>query len=202
MDVEDGTKAAIIEASIKLFYNKGYRGTSMPDIASECDITPAAIYYHFKNKEQVLWSCYENLIKELDERVIKEVNKFTDPKAKLERFIEIVFNIWFDRPELSLLQAGPIADLSAKRTFQYKVHRANWFKFIHDLIAELGGSFRSDEELRFSSLILSKSLSYPETLIGEFGYDHEDVSEDVKKNILVMLKKFYVQALTGERFPA
>jgi hypothetical protein len=55
--------------------------------------------------------------------------------------------------------------------------------------------------LRFSSLTLSKSLSYPETLIGEFGYDHEDVSDDVKKNILVMLKKFYVQALTGERFP-
>ncbi|KRG14554.1 forespore capture DNA-binding protein RefZ [Lederbergia galactosidilytica] len=51
------TKEAIVEAAIALFYAKGYKGTTIRDIASEAKINPANISYYFKGKQGLLEEC-------------------------------------------------------------------------------------------------------------------------------------------------
>ncbi len=46
-------KNMILEVAEQLFASEGYTSTSIDDIASKCDITKAAIYYHFKNKQEL-----------------------------------------------------------------------------------------------------------------------------------------------------
>ncbi len=46
----------IIEAATDLFYEKGFEKASLRDIALRVGITQAAIYYHFRNKEQILYT--------------------------------------------------------------------------------------------------------------------------------------------------
>jgi AcrR family transcriptional regulator len=43
----------IKEAAFKLFINQGYHGTSMRQIAEAANLTPASIYNHYQNKEQI-----------------------------------------------------------------------------------------------------------------------------------------------------
>ena len=43
----------IKEAAFHLFINQGYHGTSMRQIAEAAELTPASIYNHYKNKEQI-----------------------------------------------------------------------------------------------------------------------------------------------------
>jgi AcrR family transcriptional regulator len=43
----------IREAAFKLFINQGYHGTSMRQIAEAANLTPASIYNHYQNKEQI-----------------------------------------------------------------------------------------------------------------------------------------------------
>jgi len=48
-----GTKLKILKAATTLFSERGYKGTSVRDIASEVDIKQSALYNHFRNKEDI-----------------------------------------------------------------------------------------------------------------------------------------------------
>lgn len=49
------TEAKILEASMKLFLEKGYEQTTIQDIVNELGgLTKGAFYHHFKSKEEVL----------------------------------------------------------------------------------------------------------------------------------------------------
>jgi AcrR family transcriptional regulator len=49
-----GTKKRILEIAAELFAKQGYTGTSIVDIAQRLGTTPAALYYHFASKLEVL----------------------------------------------------------------------------------------------------------------------------------------------------
>ncbi|WP_340616301.1 multidrug efflux transporter transcriptional repressor AcrR [Xenorhabdus entomophaga] len=48
------TRQQIIEAAIKIFSERGVSGTSLSDIAIAAGVTRGAIYWHFKNKTDLL----------------------------------------------------------------------------------------------------------------------------------------------------
>ncbi len=54
------TRKQILDASLKLFSEKGFTRTSVRDIAQAAGITDAAIYYHFESKREL----FEALIEE------------------------------------------------------------------------------------------------------------------------------------------
>jgi AcrR family transcriptional regulator len=70
MTHDSGGKDAILETSAKLFGEKGYKGVSIRDIAQACGMTNAALYYHFKNKDDlylaVLQDTHERAVAALD----------------------------------------------------------------------------------------------------------------------------------------
>jgi AcrR family transcriptional regulator len=68
------TKEAIFQAGIKLLTEKGIRETSMTDIAREAGVTRGAIYWHFRNKEELLLEIrgrltvfYQNLVETISD---------------------------------------------------------------------------------------------------------------------------------------
>ena len=56
-----GTKKKIYEAALKLFAEKGYKATTVREIAKVVGIQQSAIYNHFKNKEAILDEIIDNL---------------------------------------------------------------------------------------------------------------------------------------------
>jgi AcrR family transcriptional regulator len=53
MPPEQRGRAFILEAAARLFSQKGLTGVSIRDIAHACGLTNAALYYHFKNKDDL-----------------------------------------------------------------------------------------------------------------------------------------------------
>ena len=47
------TKERITEEALTLFSEKGYKGTSVKDIADAVGIKDASLYKHFKSKEEI-----------------------------------------------------------------------------------------------------------------------------------------------------
>jgi AcrR family transcriptional regulator len=71
------TKQKILDSSLKLFSTKGYKATTMRDIAAEVGVRQGAIYNHFKSKEAIL----ERLIADLtDSALVHLFDKDLDPK--------------------------------------------------------------------------------------------------------------------------
>ena len=59
------TRQSIVKAAVRLFAEKGYRGTSVRDIVEKAGVNQAAINYHFKGKDglylHVLETAFERL---------------------------------------------------------------------------------------------------------------------------------------------
>jgi AcrR family transcriptional regulator len=55
------TRQRIQDVAIELFAEQGYEKTSLREIAERLDVTKAALYYHFKTKEEILVSLFADL---------------------------------------------------------------------------------------------------------------------------------------------
>ena len=53
------SKAAIISVAIDLFWENGYMGTSLRDIAEACGFEAANLYNYFRSKEQLLYEAMQ-----------------------------------------------------------------------------------------------------------------------------------------------
>ena len=69
----------IIEAARLLFREKGFRQTTMDEIARKLGISKAALYTYFKDKEALFKAAYESSPREL-EQVIEWVVKQGDTR--------------------------------------------------------------------------------------------------------------------------
>lgn len=86
------TKEEILAVSEKLFFTFNFSSVSMRDIALELKISKAALYYHFKSKEEILMKIMENFqTKMINE--LKSVSKLdVDPVFKIKEIIKIHFD--------------------------------------------------------------------------------------------------------------
>ena len=63
------TRQRIQDVALELFAEQGYEKTSLREIAEQLDVTKAALYYHFKTKEDILISLFQDLSEPLDELI-------------------------------------------------------------------------------------------------------------------------------------
>jgi AcrR family transcriptional regulator len=54
----DIKRDAVLQTAAHLFLERGYRRTSMSQLATRLKITKPALYYYFRNKEEILVECY------------------------------------------------------------------------------------------------------------------------------------------------
>ena len=53
------TKEKILVVALDLFNRHGTRAITTNHIAEACDMSPGNLYYHFKNKEQIIFALFE-----------------------------------------------------------------------------------------------------------------------------------------------
>ncbi|MFF4405279.1 TetR/AcrR family transcriptional regulator [Streptomyces sp. NPDC001262] len=63
------TRERIQQTALGLFVTRGYEKTSLREIAEELGVTKAALYYHFKTKEDILTALSDRLGEPVDELI-------------------------------------------------------------------------------------------------------------------------------------
>ncbi|MEU0967973.1 TetR/AcrR family transcriptional regulator [Streptomyces sp. NPDC005917] len=63
------TRQRIQDVALELFAEQGYEKTSLREIAERLDVTKAALYYHFKTKEEILVSVFEDLTQPIQDLI-------------------------------------------------------------------------------------------------------------------------------------
>jgi AcrR family transcriptional regulator len=51
----ENTRARLIDAALQAFASHGFHGTATRDIAAAADMSPAAVYVHYRTKEELLY---------------------------------------------------------------------------------------------------------------------------------------------------
>ncbi len=88
-------KHTIKKVSIELFFKQGYFATGISDIARASGIQKASVYYHYANKEDILFDIFKTTMMDLDanlEKALKGV-KGTEEKVRAAIRSHVVFHI-------------------------------------------------------------------------------------------------------------
>lgn len=85
----DAKREAILETAAHLFLERGYRSTSLRELASLLKITKPALYYYFQNKEQILVECYRAGIAAIDGLLEKAVLENGNGLQRVEAYLRV-----------------------------------------------------------------------------------------------------------------
>ena len=61
-----GTRQRIQAVALELFTEQGYEKTSLREIAERLGVTKAALYYHFKSKDEIVTSLVDDRLRRRD----------------------------------------------------------------------------------------------------------------------------------------
>ena len=109
-------KTWILDKASALFWQKGYDGTSMREIAEACKFKPANIYNYFESKEDILYE----VVREITEQTVLSIehlenDETTNPVEQLRSFIKSHFEQLAGKKRTNmLLSDSGLKDLSAK----------------------------------------------------------------------------------------
>jgi AcrR family transcriptional regulator len=97
----DTKRDAVLQTAAHLFLEAGYHKTSMSQLATRLKITKPALYYYFRNKEEILIECYRAgiLVIEglLDEAVVSHGDGLSKVKAYIKAYATAIVSFDFGR---------------------------------------------------------------------------------------------------------
>jgi AcrR family transcriptional regulator len=79
-----GTRERIQSIALELFAEQGYEKTSLREIAERLGVTKAALYYHFRSKEDIVRSFVEDYRAELEEVIAWGASQPRTPETRAE----------------------------------------------------------------------------------------------------------------------
>ncbi|PCI54557.1 MAG: TetR family transcriptional regulator [Gammaproteobacteria bacterium] len=87
------TRNKIIQASIALFNEQGERNVTTNHIAAHLSISPGNLYYHFRNKEDIILSIYEEYASNLLLETFPQVSSKVKPLDTIILYMDAVFQM-------------------------------------------------------------------------------------------------------------
>ncbi len=135
------TRERILELSLRLFNDFGEPNVNTTLIAEQMAISPGNLYYHFKNKEDIIQSIFQQFERELDKLLAVPKGSAATPSARSRAaapnvedawlFLHLLFElIWkyrfFYRDLNNLLINSRTLELRFKALLADKVKMARW----------------------------------------------------------------------------
>ncbi len=79
--------------AIDCFARYGYQGTTIDRIAGAAGVTKGALYYHFRDKEELLFEAVQDRITEFEQRIVSGVDPASDPAGALREIARVCVHI-------------------------------------------------------------------------------------------------------------
>lgn len=98
------TRQMVLAAALKVFGRKGFSQTTLAEVAQEAGLTRGAIYWHFKNKNEMFGAVLEVLYERSRERVIKVLQSEQSPLLKIRQLIGEFLRIISDEDEFRVIE--------------------------------------------------------------------------------------------------
>jgi TetR/AcrR family transcriptional regulator, cholesterol catabolism regulator len=83
----DRRLAKILLHATEVFYEKGYEGASMRDLARSSGMSLSGLYYYFESKEKLLYLIQKHTFSTIVERLRKRLDEVSDPEQRIRVFI-------------------------------------------------------------------------------------------------------------------
>jgi AcrR family transcriptional regulator len=69
------TRKILIQTALQLVLEKGYDAISIQDITDQADLGRGTFYIHFKDKEEIVWTAFQDLFRELEQEAHQQLDR-------------------------------------------------------------------------------------------------------------------------------
>jgi AcrR family transcriptional regulator len=128
---------AILKAAIAVMAEHGYHGTSVRDIAERAELSPAAIYYHFTSKQDVLATIMERGIERLLMRTRTALAEAGEaPQDRLCAIVEVQVLFHLESQGATLLGTSELRALDEPLRSKHKAKRLKQQRLFDQVVEE------------------------------------------------------------------
>ncbi len=128
----------ICRTAARVFYEKGYDGASMQDIARAVGLTKAGLYHHVGSKDRLLFEIMNYGMDILDDNVLRRVSHIANPREKLRQTVigHIDLIVRARDQEITVILHE---NRSLKGVLRKKINarKRAYIEFLEDLIAQV-----------------------------------------------------------------
>jgi TetR/AcrR family transcriptional regulator, cholesterol catabolism regulator len=160
-------RAEILRAAARVFAAKGYHQATMRDIARTTPASLAGLYYHFANKEEILYeisACTFDTVMEGAEAVI---GRGGDPESRLRDFVDNHLGYFAAHLTEMKVLSHESDSLTGERREQIQARKRRYVALAESLLAGLDGngngkraSKQRERETRLSTLALFGMMNW------------------------------------------
>ena len=93
-------KQEILQIASKMFFERGFDGTSMRDLAKKVGLTTAGLYHHIQSKDDLLNEVDKLLLDDFDKSLKLDEKWRENPEESLKKLIRRLAQIILDQKEL------------------------------------------------------------------------------------------------------
>jgi AcrR family transcriptional regulator len=128
---------AILKAAIAVMAEHGYHGTSVRDIAERAELSPAALYYHFASKQEVLATIMERGIERLLMRTRTALAEAGEsPEDRLAAIVEVQVLFHLESQGATLLGTSELRALEEPLRSKHKAKRLQQQRLFDQVVGE------------------------------------------------------------------
>jgi AcrR family transcriptional regulator len=130
--VPSGTRERILDVALDLFVDQGFDKTSLREVAERLGVTKAALYYHFKSKDDILFTLHLPV----HDLVRRAAEQLTDPasRASWVTFLDWLIDEIAANSRLLLLYQRNAAAFKAVHTKDHGWDEAEPEQFIRTML--------------------------------------------------------------------
>ncbi len=150
-------KEKLIAVALKLFNRKGYKATTMRDIAAEMGFEVANIYNYIKSKQEILETCIFDVMKEFNDSLANIVASSYSPRQKLHHIVAMHIQMIAKKPYEMALINNEWRNLEIEKLKQLLATRKAYDLKVEEVIRDgiEKGEFRSLDVETTTLIVLS-----------------------------------------------
>jgi AcrR family transcriptional regulator len=153
---ETGVREEILKTAMRMFIEQGYHGLAMRQISEAVGVSKAALYYYFKDKEELFLAILSNYLDEM-EALIDAIRTMTESSTEqIRRFVEAILSQPAEQRAIIRLASQEMAQLSP--TSRKNFNKIYYEKFIGKLTAILQEGMERGEFRTLNAEVATWSL--------------------------------------------
>lgn len=83
----------ILASAERLFVDKGFHNTSIPDIVAASETSIGAVYHHFSSKDELARVLHQQLVDQFVQMAEVEVFRASDAKSRVRGYVSMLFKL-------------------------------------------------------------------------------------------------------------
>jgi len=151
-----------MSVAIDCFARLGYQGTSIERIARDAGVTKGALYYHFRDKEDLLFAAVKDRIGGFNRSVMQSVAPADDGLAALRRVVDACFfhaTVSNHRRFIITLMVEAL-DVNPRLSEEFRTVLRVMRAFLADVVrrGQAAGTFRADVEATAAAAAIAAGI--------------------------------------------